>query len=66
MIRPKRHLIEAHWLSIPLRSPEQVDAVDENRRLVLAYVRPGERLPNTVRFGNVKGGVKPGQCGGAK
>jgi len=52
MVRPKCCLIEANWLGIPLRSPEQVDAVDENCRLVLAHVGPGERLPDAVGLGN--------------
>jgi len=51
MIRPWRRLIETHRLGIPLRSPEQIDAIDEDCRFVPAHIEPLERLPNAVGFG---------------
>jgi hypothetical protein len=52
IVRPKRRIVKNHGLGIPFRSPEQVDAVDEDGRLVLAHIGSGERLPNAVGFGN--------------
>ena len=52
MVQPKRCLIEARRMGIPFGSPEQVDAVDENGRLVLAHIGPGEGLPDAIGFGN--------------
>jgi hypothetical protein len=48
----QRAFIEERGFRRPLRTPEQVDAIDQDHCLVLAYVGGGKWLPDTVRLRN--------------